>query len=277
MAAGSLLCLLAGGVLGVALGMLEWDGQYQNVWLDQLWRKVFFGVLEFLFSGTLLLAYWLWRKREQSPKWLAAARSFLLFVAATNLLYHFPPLFFNGQRLLDTGLYDGEVSSAEFRRLLLSGGTPALTVHVVLASIAVAGLALSHLALRWGRTGRSDDAQWVAVAGARWALGATLVQLPVGLWVLISLPTSMQNELVGNNTLGIVVFASGLVAALWLTRELVTISIGEWQRTGIIRAMVAMLLTVTLMTASHDIARQKRQASRPPVTSSAAPNIDSPS
>jgi len=273
MAAGSFLCLLLGGALGILLGLLEWDAKYQDVWMEQLWRKVFFGVLEFLFSGILLLAYWLWGKRDSSPNWLAAARSLLLFVAATNLLYHFPPLFFNGQRLLDSEADGGQLSSSEFRQLLVSGETPALTVHVVLASIAVAGLALSHLALRWGRTDRSDDAQWVAVAGARWSLGATLLQLPVGLWALVSLPTSMQNELVGNNPVGLGVFASGLLAALWLTRELVSISMGDWQRTGIIRAMLAMLLTVTLMTASHDIARQKRRINQDPATSSAEPFI----
>jgi hypothetical protein len=273
MAAGSLVCLLVGGVLGVALGAMEWDGKYRDVWMNQLWWKVFFAVLEFLFSGILLLAYWLWRKRENPSTWLSIARSFLLFVAATNLLYHFPTLFFNGQRLLDTGSNRGALSNAEFRTMLLTGETPALAVHVALASVAVAGLALAHLALRWERTGRNDDAQWVAISGARWALGATLLQLPVGLWVLVSLPTTMQNELVGSNPLGLVVFASGLVAALWLTRELVTISMGEWQRAGIIRAMLGMLLTITLMTASHDIARQKRQVSRAAETSSATIDV----
>jgi hypothetical protein len=260
-ASASLTCLLIGGLLGLSLGLLGWDSNYQRVWAGQLGRKVFFAICELLFSTALIAVYWFWQKREGAPRWQSVARSLLLFVASTNLLYHFPALFFNGQRLLDVPDAAGELSSAEFRRMMYSGETPALIVHFTLASIAVAGLALAHLALRWQRLNRIADAQWVAVAGCRWSLVATLLQIPVGLWTLVALPWSMQNELLGSNPIGLIVFASALAAALWLARELVSVSMGEQERGPLLRAMVAMVVTVVLMTASHEIARGKRRAS----------------
>ncbi len=259
LASGSVLGLLIGGAIGLLLGLLEWDASYQNVWTVQLGRRVFFGVLELLFSAALLAIYWFWRKRDEAPAWLSAARTLLPLVAATNLMYHFPLLFFSGQRLLDQPTDSAPLTGAEIRSLMFSGEIPALTVHFIVASVAVAGLMLAHLALRWGRLGREEDARWAAVAGGRWALGATLLQLPVGLWTLVALPRPMQNELVGSNPVGLVLFASSMVAALWLTRELVNLALGEADRKTIMRSATAMLLTITLMTSAHEIARGKRQ------------------
>lgn len=259
LAAASLIFLGVGGLLGLLLGLLEWDSDYQAVWDGQLGRKVFFAVFEFVFSTVLLLGYWFWPKRNEPPAWLSLARSLLLLVAAANLLYHFPPLFFNGQKLLDRQGDPTPLSSADFRQMMFFSETLPLTVHFVIASVAVAGLALVHLALRWRRRGREQDAHWAAAAGSRWSLGATLLQLPVGLWTLVALPRSMQNELIGGNPLGLVVFASAMITALWLTRELVNLAMGETDRGPILRAMLAMLLTVGLMTMAHEIARAKRK------------------
>jgi hypothetical protein len=269
----SLLGLLTGGLFGLIIGVIEWNDHYANVWGNLLWHKVFFAVLELLFSAALLTVYWIWTKRADPPGWLSAIRSLLLLVAATNLIYHFPPLFFVGQRLIDQPAEEGPLSSADFRASMYSGETPALIVHFGLASIAVAGLALAHLALRWRRLGRVDEADAVAVAGGRWALVPTLLQLPVGLWVLVSLPRPMQNELLGTSVLGLIVFGGALLSALWLSRELVSLAMGETDRGPLLRSMIAMLVTIVLMTTSHDLARSRRQASSAVVTTSSAESM----
>src|SRR5690606_30148784 len=146
---------------------------------------------------------------------------------ATNLLYHFPALFFVGQRLIDRAGEATPLSSSEFRGEMFSGEVPALIMHFTLASVAVAGGYLMHLAFRMRRHGRADDAQQAASWGARGAVGATLLQLPVGVWGLVPCPRPMQNELLGNSMLGLALFGMAMLTALWLTRELVSISMGE--------------------------------------------------
>ena len=50
-------------------------------------------------------------------------------------------------------------------------------------------------------------------------------------------------------------FIGSLAAALWLMRELVNVALGDGTRPAIIRSMVLMLVTVTLMTAMQQHAR----------------------
>jgi hypothetical protein len=129
-------------------------------------------------------------------------------------------------------------------------------VHFALASVAVAGIVMLGLALRWSRHGRpEDEVAAVARRGAAWALAPTVAQLPVGMWALTMLPREMQSKLLGYDLAGIVAFGLALAAAVWLARELMSIAAGETQRPNLIRAMSAMLLTVLLMTAAHEIAR----------------------
>ena len=68
-------------------------------------------------------------------------------------------------QLAEAGETSGErIGGAAFRRLMIAGETPALAVHVVLASIAVAGIGSAGLSLRRLRSG--DEACRVKIA--RW-------------------------------------------------------------------------------------------------------------
>jgi len=185
-----------------------------------------------------------------------AARSLVAVLAATNLLYHFPLLFSVAARLTDAGEGSGDrIGGAEFRRLMIIGDTPAIATHVALASLAVAGVMLLGLALRWLRQGDEAGAGRVARWGGRWALVASVAQLPVGLWTLLVMPAAAQSRMMGESALGTLLFLAALVAALWLINELLHISMGETTRPRLIRAMAAMLVTVVLMTAMQQQAR----------------------
>jgi hypothetical protein len=174
----------------------------------------------------------------------------LAILASTNLLYHFPVLFSVAARLYDQGQTTGPtIRGADFRQLMSVGETPGLAVHVALASVAVAGVLLLGLALRWQRSGDEAAAERLAVFGGRWALVPTLVQLPVGLWTLAALAPQSQVRIMGANTTGILLFVAAMVAALWLTRELAGVAQGESSRPALIRSMAAMLVTIVLMTA----------------------------
>jgi hypothetical protein len=177
-------------------------------------------------------------------------------LASTNLLYHFPALFSVAAHLSDAGQTSGPaIRGAAFRRLMAAHETPALAVHVALASVAVAGVSLLGLALRWQRRGEETAARRVSIWGGRSALGASLLQLPVGLWTLMTLPAAAQMQLMGTSATGMLLLIASLLAALWLINELVHVATGESSRAALVRAMSALLVTIVLMTAMQRQAR----------------------
>src|SRR5205823_3458509 len=257
LARSALIGFIVGAALGLVVGWLKWDADYRSLWLGPLSYKLHWAVVEAIFSLVLMLGWWLWLPGRAGGSGRAmATRGLVAMLAATNLLYHFPLLFSVAARLAENGDGSGgQIGGAEFRRLMIRGDTPALAVHVALASVAMAGMMLLGLALRWRR--RSDEASAAKVArwGGRWALVPSLAQLPVGLWTLIAMPATTQSRLMGESTVGTLLFVAALVAALWLIHELVHVSFGEATRPALIRAMTAMLVTVVLMTAMQQQTR----------------------
>lgn len=249
----------AGALLGLAIGWLSWTAAYQALWLGPLSYKLRWAAIEAGFSLVLLVGWWLWLPVGPGGKrWAMATRGLLALLSSTNLLYHFPPLFAVAAHLYDGGQTTaGVLRGAAFREQMLRGETLAMLVHVALASIAVAGVLLLGLALRWRRRGDEAAANRLARAGGWWALVPTVGQLPVGLWTLAALAPAAQMPLMGSSGAGVLLLVGSLCAALWLARELAGVALGETGRPALIRAMTALLVTVVLMTAMQ---RQTRAA-----------------
>jgi len=254
LARASLAGFFAGAVLGLLIGWLKWDADYRALWLGPLSYKLTGAIIEALFSLVLMLGWWLWLPGKPGGRTLAVmARGLLAALAATNLLYHFPLLFSVAARLKADGQTTGPtIGGAAFRRLL-DAEAFALMTHVSLASVAMAGVLLIGLALRWqrhGETGKPEAEEAIAIGrtGARWALVSSLLQLPVGLWLLMALRPGAQSLLLGESTAGVLLFVASLIAALWLLNDLAHLALGDFTRRLALRAMIAMVLTVVLMT-----------------------------
>jgi hypothetical protein len=251
LAAWSLVGLFAGALLGLVVGWMKWDADYRALWAGPLSYKMHWAVIEVVFSLVLMIGWWLWLPGRAGGRPLAAiARIVVALLASSNLLYHFPILFSVAGRLDDAGQTTGErITGAAFRQLMIVDETPAMAVHVTLASVAVAATMLLGLSLRWRRAGNEQDAAKVALWGGRWALATSVLQLPVGLWTLAMLAPAAQGRIMGESALGIVLFGLSLAVALWLIRELVNVALGDATRPALIRVMALMLATVVLMTA----------------------------
>ena len=270
-----LLTLVAGGALGLVIGWLKWSPAYRDLWTGPLSYKLHWGAAELVFSLVLALVYWLLvRGKGGNSTGSRIGRGSIALLHGTNLLYHFPPLFAVASKLYETGQTAGEtIRGAQFRHLAWAGEAPALTIHVVLASVAVAGVMLLGLALRWMRHDELPaDISKVAMWGSRWALGSTLVQLPIGLWTLTVLPADSQSRLLGNQLLGTTLFIAAMLAVFWLLRELADVALGEATRPAMIRTMSAMLVVVGLMTAMQQAVRPMPAASTPHATTSNTSN-----
>jgi hypothetical protein len=246
----SLMTLVVGGLLGVLLGWLKWTPEYRALWTGPLSYKLHWGGAELIFSLVLAIVYWLWvRGRGGESRGARIGRGVTALLSGTNLLYHFPPLFIVAGKLQSAGQFAGQrIGGAEFRQHMLAGETPALAIHVGLASVAMAGIVLLGLALRLARRGQDNDSSDVAVWGGWWALVPTLLQLPVGLWTIARLPAGTQTTLMGDDLARTGLFLAAMLAALWLARELATIVMGETTRPSLMRAIAAMVVTVALMT-----------------------------
>lgn len=262
LAAAGVMSLLAGSMLGLLMGWLMWTPQYASIWTERLAHKMGWGALEFLFSLGLMAGYWLWRKKRAASSVASCIyKTVLLLLASTNLLYHFPPLFLIAGRLVESAPTSGEVKGRIFVREMLSGEVPALWIHFTLASLAMGGIMLLGLALRMARRGGdAEAARRVAMWGGYWGLVPSILNLPVGLWVIASLKPSMQGRIMGGSSLATIFFLAGIVAALWLLRDLVAIAMGETARQNLIRAMSAMVVVVVLMTGAQQLAKERRTA-----------------
>jgi hypothetical protein len=257
----SLAALLIGAALGVLIGWLKWDANYRALWLGPLSYKLHWAGLEAVFSLILLIVWWVTLPgRQGGTRFAFAARGLAAVLAATNLLYHFPLLFSVAARLQDgSQTSSARIGGAEFRQLMALGETPSLSIHVALASIAVAGIMLLGLALRLKRGGQEQRANRIALWGGRWAVVPSLLQLPVGFWTLTTLSPAAQSRLMGTDALTTLLFIAALLAAFWLISDLARIAMGESTKPILIRAMTAMLVTVMLMTAMQEHSRPFRQ------------------
>lgn len=262
LARASLLALLLGAGLGLALAGLRWSPQYRILWSGPLREKLFWATWEFLFS-LLLLGGWGWclPRSCNARTWPTLARGFAACLASSNLLYHFPFLFGVSRRLMDHGpLDDQPLPRAVFRSLMMQHELPALVTHVALASLAVAGGALLFLAWRGLRKQQGDEVQTLTTLGGRWALFGSLAQFPVGLWLLITLPPPVQYHLLGGNALATLLLLASLGLAVLLLFQLVQLLASPPTSNALLAAVATLVATILFMALLHEQARPRGQA-----------------
>lgn len=258
LAIAALVSLLAGVLLGLGIVGLRWSPAFVELWTGPMARKMYWGLGELAFSLILAIAYLAWRRNSATPtSFTRSARMLLPLLSGTNLLYHFPALFLVASRLAEDGITSGRsLTAAEFRREMLSGTTPAMIVHIVLASLAGAGIALLGLVLRWQRHGRpSGDVQTLSRSAALLALLPTVLQILVGIWILVSMGSFTQSRIMGGSLTAAICFMVGILTAFWLMQLLAALAFGEAERSLMIKSMAAFLATIFLMTAAWHSAR----------------------
>jgi hypothetical protein len=272
----SLVWLTAGIVLGLATLGLIWLVDWQR-FAAAAGRvppaRYWYGVAELAFYFVCMGGYMaLWRDGATVPSWRRTwGRRCLGALAGTNLLYHFPPLF------AVIGAYASRPNAGDqtlnFRAAMIDPEVLAHTLHHILSSFAVVGVAMMGHALARARARRrtlsaasvdavlaeSDevaDARRMAVWGGRVALVPTLLQLLAGTFVLLTLPAPMRDRLLGQNLLATILFAASLVAALALMHRLAAVAMGDAQQREIIGSMVLLVVVVLLMVGTLQRARK---------------------
>ena len=206
-----------------------------------------YGVAELAFYALCLLGY---RAAVQPGVALVSRRRaglgwLLALLAGTNLAYHFPPLF----AMLGTFTTRREVwgTVVPFTQALVDPEIVALTVHFLLASVAVTGVTFAWQAARPHPTVSEPERRWAVAWGVRAALAATVLQLVSGLALLATLTDLALDALLGGSALASGCLALGIVASVLLLHQLAGAAWGE-PTSGELRQLVATLaLTVLIM------------------------------
>ncbi len=190
----------------------------------------------------------LWRRLERRP-WV---RQLLAIAAGTNLLYHFPAFFTVLAIMFEQRSYR-TFDHQTYLRILLTSNALARVVHVLLASFAVTGLAMAWIGALQSPREPSEPSPAAAALGGRIALGASLLQVPVGVWVLLALPEGQSQRIM--STGAVLIFGAAIVAALGLMHQLAMVALGDVSRRRLSLATVLMTVVVILMTATLQVAR----------------------
>ncbi|MCE9546664.1 MAG: hypothetical protein K8T25_14380 [Planctomycetia bacterium] len=251
--------LAVGIVLGLAMGCLLWfaGGRPFFTALERLPNnRLYFGVGELAFYLVLVMCSgfgWDWLQRRP---WLQV---FMVVLATTNLIYHFPTMFVSVGQLARGSATAPALTGSEYRRLIWTPDILSQVAHHVVSAAAVVGAVLMGYAV-WLRDGMAKAgkgsaneqaegaARWIGLRGARLALGATLTQIPVGLWVLASLPTTARDGVLGSDLLTTGMFLSAMAASLAMLHFLSAAAMGDARRGECITAIALLLLVVVLMT-----------------------------
>src|SRR5262249_48601788 len=155
--------LLLGAVLGIVVGWLKWDADYQALWLGPMSYKMKWAIVEAVFSLILIAGGCAWLPRtsggNRGAMWMRGA---IAILAATNLLYHFAMLFSVAAQLQEAGETTGPVLGGRAFRAVIHTDTVVLEIHVALASVAVTGVALMGLASRMLLQGDAENGSLVA-------------------------------------------------------------------------------------------------------------------
>jgi hypothetical protein len=265
----SLTAALLGMALGVLLLGIRWqldDRAYFSAVAIIPRSRLWFALAELVFYVACMTAYLgLWNRWAAHRVWhrlLAAA-------AALNLLMHFPALFTIVSVASTRPLLWGEVlDRAGYWRLLLDGEVASRVVHVWLAALVVAGIALMSLALR--TAAGHAAASGIVQRGAWLALAAALLQIPIGLWATIELPDASQQQLLGHNWLATALFLSSLLLALHLMHTLATLALGDGER-KLVHRSAAVVCTLMLAMTGTRTCLQRQAVPQLPAVADACP------
>lgn len=255
-----LLSLITLVLLGLAIGGMLYASDRAR-FLAALstipYGRLWWGAWEIVFYLVCMWAYLaLWKKGRKETGGGTAARvvqRLLAVLAATNLAYHFPPLFTVASDLRTAmSAEPGHVVAMTNREFLLATMQPVVVahwIHFLLASLAVTGVVVMRFGLWCPRACLNEaERHRITVVGARLALVPTVLQLLAGTYLLFQLPAASQEILMGGNLLATSLFGVSVLLAIGLMHRLATASLGQISNAVVAQCAALLCIVVVLMT-----------------------------
>jgi hypothetical protein len=248
--------ILLGGVLLALLWLLD-SGPYLAAVRMVPRDRLIYALLELLFSFACMGWYSrLARRRLTTPGPSSTSRHMLTWVlaiaTASNLMLHFPVLFAILAVISHRPeLWDRSLDRTLYHALFFDPEVVSRVVHVWLAAIATASVAVMLLSERILKRSEPGDAQSAArrliAAGARTALVASLLQLPVGLWLLFVLPQASAGPIWDGDLATLLLLGSAVLLAMLLLQQLAGVALGDFGSAQVRRCAATLGVVVLLM------------------------------
>lgn len=250
------IAIVLGGVL---LTLFWYSDRYEN-YFDAISKvprsRLWSGLGELVFYYLCLGAHAFWLRRPPIGKPLRYFMRLLPVMAATDLMFHFPPLFavisVLAGRPSQRGAIETVLGRGDYYSLLIDAEVLSRVVHVWIAAVAVTGVAVMIASRQIAS--EADEGTVViggeasiAVIGARWSLLATLLQVPVGLWLAFSMSEDARTAVFGGDVVATALFGISLLLTLQLLHSLASISLGEASARSIWKVAIVMFAIVLAM------------------------------
>lgn len=243
----SLVALVVAGLVGLMAGLLrhlvEGDG-YASM-LGRFPAQLYlFTTVEWLFAlGCLTVWYRAWEWGKRHP-WL---HGLLMLVAATNLVYHFPPLMIVQNLLVErpTLVAEQVIERRIFLSAMLSGEILARVFHFLALA-----LSFSAACVVLGIAPADDESGKIYRRCGWTGMVSTCVQIVTGVMILLLAPPDLATRVTGANwpATGIQLTVVG-IAVLLLVRWS-QLALGHPPRrieTGLVRSIAAATLLMSLV------------------------------
>lgn len=246
-----MLGMLTGGLLYVSPSA-GWTAALSRLPSRALW----YAAAELAFSLICLLIYaGRWRALRRHRWWHAL----LAVASSSNLLYHFPPLMSVLGKLAANPIWASAETLDRTRLLplMMRGEVLALSTHFVLASVAVAAIAMLGLLSKFNEDRWREFALPLSRRAAWIALLSSVLQVPAGIWLLASLPHSARRAMMGSNAMVSLAFIGALLLTFMLLQRLLTIAVGSVRPSDLRPVSWLLVILVLLMAATLHGSRKK--------------------
>lgn len=254
---------VGGFLVGMTLGgltlLLPPDQGYWDVLRQIPAKEYWFAAAELAFSLVCLVVYAATWNALRHHRWWHAL---IAVVTITNLLYHFPPLMIVIGQLADgSAELDAEsLDRAALVTLMLRQQVVVPWLHFVLATLTVAGCsALQQIADQYESDRLASDLVRPTRIVAGIVLTTTILQLPIGLWLVTTISQASRAAIMGGSAMASLTFLAAMLAVYLLVGRLFKIAMGEFEAEDLRKATLWMMLVVLAMSTSTRTSRNRSQ------------------
>ena len=254
----SIQAVTLGSIFGLLLAGVLWSEDFHNR-CHLVMTKMKWAGVEWLFSMLVFGGiYFQWAKAPGARRafWI---RSGLIFLAALNLLYHFPSLFLV-ITAIPTDVVDAltrsatELSRDTYNEIVFSSTMVSRWLHATLAMLATSMVFVAVASIRRANQEDEGPARDSAISICRWAARNVLLilflQFAFGIWTVVAMDSSRMENLMGSNMAATGLFAISIILLFVQLQQWTGLISERVRRDHLVRAVATYLTMFMCMVAA---------------------------
>ena len=254
----SIQAVTLGSIFGLLLAGVLWSEDFHNR-CHLVMTKMKWAGVEWLFSMLVFGGiYFQWAKAPGARRafWI---RSGLIFLAAFNLLYHFPSLFLV-ITAIPADVVDAltrsatELSRDTYNEIVFSSTMVSRWLHATLAMLATSMVFVAVASIRRANQEDEGPARDSAISICRWAARNVLLilflQFAFGIWTVVAMDSSRMENLMGANMAATGLFAISIILLFVQLQQWTGLISERVRRDHLVRAVATYLTMFMCMVAA---------------------------